>query len=74
MWVINSDNLVVAMVIRELDTDLLGVDTSPLELKRAKRIGIATPIAAVLEHLNISIPDAPNGWSATPLFPHRRQW
>jgi len=65
-WVINSDNLVIGMIIRSYPVDkLTQVHSSDLEFRRVGRIGVATPIARVLEQLSISIPASETGWSGT---------
>jgi hypothetical protein len=67
-WVINSDNLVVGMLIRAGDPKLVlakEVASGKLEVRDVRAVGVITPIKAVLDHLEISIPAAPGGWSAT---------
>ena len=65
-WVINHQNLVVGMIIRKLTLDVLvKVDTSVLELRKVTSVGIATPIWPILEHLQLTIPAAADGWSGT---------
>ena len=65
-WVINSDNLVVGMIVRKvLLTKVMTIDPTIIELQKAPALAVVTPIQAVLQHLNITIPSAPNGWSGT---------
>lgn len=65
-WVINHQNLVVGMIIRKLTLEVfVKVDKSKLELRKVTSAGIATPIWPILNHLEITIPEAPDGWSGT---------
>jgi hypothetical protein len=64
-FVINSDNLVIAMLIRIVPPTQLGLDTSLLEVRDVKNLGIATPIGPILANLNVTIPSDPDGWSGT---------
>jgi hypothetical protein len=63
--VINSDNLVIGMIIRAAPADLLGINRSVMEFANVGAVGVATPIYAVLDFLGISIPSASGGWSGT---------
>jgi hypothetical protein len=64
-FVINSDNLVIAMIIRAIRPADVVLDRSPLELRDVAHFGLATPIGPILANLGVTIPSDPNGWSAT---------
>jgi hypothetical protein len=64
-FVINSDNLIIAMLIRRIDPTQVLTDTSALELRDVVHLGLATPIGKVLANLNVTIPSDPDGWSGT---------
>jgi hypothetical protein len=64
-FVINSDNLVIAMLIRIIPPTKVGLDTSMLEVRDVGHLGVATPIGKVLANLNVTIPSDPDGWSGT---------
>lgn len=65
-FVINSDNLIIAMLIRQVDpTQVFTTDMSALELRNVVHLGLATPIERVLANLNVTIPADPDGWSGT---------
>lgn len=64
--VINSDNLVVGMIIRKYAIDkITKIDRSVMEFAKVGALGIATPIQSILDLLGISIPAASGGWSGT---------
>lgn len=70
-WVINHQNLVVGMLIRAGDPELVlkkeleNEELNAIEAKSVRAVGVATPIWRILEHLNITIPTAAGGWSGT---------
>jgi hypothetical protein len=64
-FVINSDNLVIAMIVRAVDPAGVVRDRSPLELRDVTHFGVATPIGPILANLGVTIPSDPNGWSGT---------
>ncbi len=77
-WVINCtpkgsgvEYRVIGMLIRVGDPELVlkneleDEKLDAVEAKSVRGIGVATPIQRVLEHLKITIPDAPGGWSGT---------
>jgi hypothetical protein len=64
--VINHQNLVVGMIIRHGDPDrLLKLDRNILEFSSIRDFGVATPIRAVLDKLQVEIPAIDEGWSGT---------
>jgi hypothetical protein len=64
--VINSDNLVIGMIIRKQPIEAITkIDRSDMEFANVGALGVATPIQAILNLLGITIPAASGGWSGT---------
>ena len=64
--VINHQNRIIGMIIRKYDLDkIMAVDRSFMEFADIGSIAIATPIQKILEHLEITIPDAATGFAGT---------
>ncbi|MFE9775611.1 hypothetical protein ACFYOV_28885 [Streptomyces sp. NPDC005931] len=65
-FVINHENLVIAMIIRAGPiSEYIKLDRSALEFSSIRNLGVATPIGKILDHLQVTIPAAEQGWSGT---------
>ncbi|MFD5521050.1 hypothetical protein [Streptomyces sp. NPDC127066] len=64
--VINHDNQIIAMIIRAGPIDeFFKLDRSAIEFASVGNLAFATPIAKVLDRLQVSVPSADQGWSGT---------